>query len=107
MHLLKKVILSIPSIIGLAYIFTFFNPKSIAWISNNIVDFEYQGPIVNISILIQIGYLIFRLWRYKNLKKSIKTNWTILLILFNSITSLIYIWKKDDEFLELNNKHSA
>ena len=99
-----KILLSIPSIIGLAYMWTFIDPKSIAWISNNIVPFEFQSPIITSLILIQLGYLIYRLWSYKNIVREKKSEWTFLLIIFNVITCLIYIWQKDDQFESKNNQ---
>lgn len=99
-----KVLLSIPSIIGLAYLWTFIDPKSIALFSNNLVSYEYQSPIVNSLILIQLVFLLYRLWSYKNLEKEKKSAWTFLLIAFNVVTSLIYIWQKDDQFESMNQK---
>ncbi len=99
-----KVLLSIPSIIGLAYLWTFIDPKSIAWFSNNLVSYEYQSPIVNSLILIQLVFLLYRLWSYKNIEKEKKSAWTFLLIAFNVVTSLIYIWQKDDQFESMNQK---
>jgi len=99
-----KILLSIPSIIGLAYMWTFIDPKSIAWISNNIVSFEYQSPTITSLILIQLGYLIYRLWSYKNIGGEKKLEWTFLFIVFNVITCLIYIWQKDGQFELMNQK---
>ena len=64
------------------------------------------GTLQALTIL-QLVILIRKLWSFKNLEKSKKSDWTWLLILFNSITSLIFIWKRVDEFEELNNKKSA
>ena len=83
-----------PSLVGLVYMWTYIFPKSIAWVSNNIVAYEFQNPIVTGFILIQLGYLIHKLWSFKNLQKERKINWTILLVVFNVITSLIFIWRK-------------
>ena len=107
MKSLTKILLSIPSIIGLVYIWTFINPKSIVWFSKNIVSYEFQSPIVNSLVLFQLGYLIFRLWSYKNIEKELKSEWTFLLIFFNVVTCLIYIWKKDDQFELMNQKLSS
>ncbi len=81
---------------------TFLNVDFFKWITNNIIGFEYQGIIVNGIILMQIGYLIYRLWNYKNVERKIKMEWTWLLIIFNFLSSLIFIWKKDTEFKNLN-----
>ncbi|MCB0451565.1 MAG: hypothetical protein KDC94_01480, partial [Aequorivita sp.] len=45
-------------------IWTFIYPKSLAWISNNIVSHEYQNPIINNLILIQIEYLILKVMKF-------------------------------------------
>ncbi len=81
---------------------TFLSVDFFKWITNNIIGFEYQGIIVNGIILMQIGYLIYRLWNYKNVERKIKMEWTWLLIIFNFLSSLIFIWKKDTEFKNLN-----
>lgn len=94
---LTKIFLTIPSIIGIVYMFTFWSIDFFKWITNNVVGFEFQAPIVNGLILLQIGYLIYRLWNYKNVEKKTKTEWTWLLVIFNFISSLFFIWKKDDE----------
>ena len=98
MNIFTKLILSIPSVIGIIYMFSYWSMGFFRWITNNIVSYEYQIPIVNGLILLQIGYLIFQLWGYKRVAKSIKTNWTILLVIFNPLSSLIYIWKKNEKF---------
>jgi len=102
MNYFVKILLSIPSIVGTIYMITFWNIDVFKWITNNIVEFSYQTPIVNGLVLIQIGYLIYRLWNYKNVAKNIKTKWTVFLVLFNFVSSLFFIWKKDNELQQLN-----
>ena len=99
---LTKILLTIPSFIGIVYMITFLSIDFFKWITNNLVGFEYQAPIVNGLILTQSGYLIYRLWNYKNVEKKVKTEWTWLLILGNFISSLFFIWKKDVELEKLN-----
>ena len=99
---LIKILLSIPSIVGIVYLITFWSIDFFKWITNNVIGFEYQAPIVNGLILIQITYLIYRLWNFKNIDKHKKTMWTVLLVIFNCVASLIFIWKKDNEFEQLN-----
>ncbi|AKA33839.1 hypothetical protein [Flagellimonas lutaonensis] len=106
MSVLAKIILSIPSLIGIIYMLSFWSIDFFKWISNKIVSYEYQTPIINGLVLLQIGYLIYRLWTYKNLPKSKKTNWTVLLVIFNVVSSLIFIWKKDREF-GIENKNTV
>jgi len=101
-----KILLSIPSIVGIVYMFTFLSVDFFKWITNNVVGFEYQTPIINGLILIQIGYLIYQLWNYKNVEKKTKIEWTWLLVIFNFISSLFFIWKKDAE-LKKKNKNTV
>jgi len=103
---LTKIIFTIPSLFGIVYVLTFISTDFLKWITNNIVGFEYQALIVNGLILMQIGYLIYRLWNYKNIDKKIKTEWTWLLIIFNFISSLVFIWKKDTELEKNNTVHN-
>lgn len=86
--------------------FSFWSIDFFKWISNNVVDYKYQIPIVNGLVFLQIGYLIFRLWAYKNLSKSKKTKWTTLLVIFNVVSGLIFIWKKEKEF-GIKNKNTV
>ncbi|PWL40342.1 hypothetical protein DKG77_05855 [Flagellimonas aquimarina] len=106
MNVFFKTLLSIPSIVGIAYMISFWSIDFLKWISNNLVDFQYQAPIVNGLTLLQIGILIYRLWTYKNLPKEKKTNWTIFLVVFNVIASLIFIWKKDYVFEKMDKSTS-
>jgi hypothetical protein len=102
MNLPSKLFLSIPPLIGIIYSLTFFNVDFFKWFNNNIVPFEYQNALISAVTLPHIGYLIYRLWSYNNIAKKTKTEWTVLLIWFNVISSLFYIWKKDDEFRQRN-----
>lgn len=104
---LTKIILTIPSLFGIVYILTFISTDFLKWITNNIIGFEYQALIVNGLILMQIGYLIYRLWDYKSVEKKVKTEWTWLLIIFNFISSLVFIWKKDVELEKNNTVHNT
>lgn len=52
--------------------------------------------------IIQLVILIRRIWKFKNVPKSDKWDWTGILIFFSLILILIYIWKKDDEFVEMD-----
>ncbi|MCT4665980.1 MAG: hypothetical protein N4A45_12195 [Flavobacteriales bacterium] len=99
---LTKILLSIPSILGFVDALTYWNMNFFKWITNNVIGYEYLAPFVSGMILIQIGYLIYRLWGYKNLEKKIKTEWTWFLIIFYFISGLFFIWKKDTELNKMN-----
>ncbi len=104
---LTKILLTVPSVIGIFYMITFLSVDFFKWITNNVVGFEYQTPIMYGLFLMQSGYLINRLWNYKNVEKKVKTEWTWLLILGNFISSFYFIWKKNNELIQMNKKYSA
>jgi hypothetical protein len=103
----NKILLTIPSILGLSYMMTFWFPTEFRWLVPSMKAYYIQIGALQALTILQLVILIRKLWSFKNLEKSRKSNWTWLLILFNSITSLIFIWKRVDEFEELNNKKSA
>ncbi|MDX1446968.1 hypothetical protein [Lishizhenia sp.] len=100
----NKILLTIPSILGLSYMPTVWIPKEFHWLVPSMKAYYIQVGTLQALTILQLVILIRKLWSFKNLEKSKKSDWTWLLILFNSITSLIFIWKRVDEFEELNNK---
>ena len=99
----NKILLSIPSILGLSYILTFWFPTEFHWLVPSMKAYYFQIGILQTLIILQLVILIRKLWSFKNLDKSKKKNWTWLLILYNLLTCLFFIWKQLDEFEELNN----
>ena len=100
-----KLALSIPSLTGLYFFLSLWYPS----LGNAIY---YSMEMYNIQILtllglttIQLLLLLIRLWQFENLNKSTKWEWTKALLFFNVISSLIYIWEKDEEFM--NNEKKA
>ena len=70
------------------------------WITNNIFPFEQQIVLIALITLISysaLGYLIHRLWTFKNLHNSTKVNWTFRLLFFGIFIMPFYIWKTDNE----------
>jgi len=61
-----------------------------------------QVGILDTLLIIQLIVLIKKLWSFKNLDKSAKIEWTIYMIIFNTIAILIMIWSKLDEFEKIN-----
>ena len=59
--------------------------------------YNVQMTIVKLIQIIQIALLIKALWRLKRLKKSVKWNWTWLMIFFNPIATMYFVWVKLDE----------
>jgi hypothetical protein len=82
---------------------TFMYPEKFTWLIPDMKTYYILTLTIKALLIIQIVILIVRVWSYKNISKSIKINWTWLLLLFGIITSLIYIWKKDNELIEINN----
>lgn len=97
---MTKIILTIPSLINIVYMTTYWNVDFYKWISNKILEYQYQDFIIIGLILIQSGYLIYRLWNHKNVHRKTKTEWTWLLLIFNFISSLVFIWKIDAELIK-------
>lgn len=99
-----KILLTIPSILGLSYMVTFMFPVEFHWLVPTMKAYYIQIGIFQGLTIIQLIILIRKLWSFKKLEKSIKSDWTWILILFNSIASLIFIWKRVDKFEELDNQ---
>ena len=102
MKKITKILLTIPSVLGLSYMLTFWFPVEFHWLVPSMKAYYIQIGILQGLNIIQLVILLRKLWSFKNLEKSRKTDWTWILILFNSIASLIFIWKRVDEFEELN-----
>jgi len=100
----SKILLTIPSILGLSYMLTFWFPVELHWLVPSMKAYNIQIGIIQTLTIIQLVVLIRKLWSFKNLEKSKKSDWTWILILFSLISSLIFIWKKVDEFEEINHK---
>ena|SRR5690606_18610190 len=98
-----KLLLTISYLLSLIYTITFFNVDFFRWITNNVLPYEYQTVVVNLIYLPALVYLIYRIWTFKNINKNMKGNWTVFLIFVGIITMPIYIWKKDDDFIEQNS----
>jgi formate-dependent nitrite reductase membrane component NrfD len=105
MHNMKrttKILLTIPSILGLSYMLTFIYPVEFHWLVPSMQAYYIQIGIINGLTIIQLIILIKKLWSFKYIEKSRKSDWTWILIIFNQVASLIFIWKQVDEFAKLN-----
>jgi FlaA1/EpsC-like NDP-sugar epimerase len=105
MNRFTKIILSIPSIFGIFYMVTFWFPTQFRWLIRVESDYNIQ-LIRNVLIAIAVLFLLLRVWNLKNVDKKIKWTWFLLLIVFNFISSLIYIWIYDDKLSSSNTKHN-
>jgi hypothetical protein len=101
---LTKILLTIPSVLSFLYMFTFWFPTKFVWLIPSIKVYYIQMLALQILTVGQLIFLIVRLWSFKNIKKSVKSNWTWYLILFNFITCPIYIWKNDSELIQAERK---
>lgn len=98
MYNTTKILLSIPSVITFAFVLTSWFP----FLITDIQKYTFSVVIVKALLLFQVLYLSIRIWRFKNVEKPKKTKWILLIIFFSAVSSLIYIWRKDAEFLENN-----
>lgn len=99
----RKIWLTIPPILTFSYTFTFWFPTEFHWLVPSMKVYYLQVGTLQALTMAQLIILIRKLWSFKNIDKSKKTDWTWLLLLFTTVTSLIFIWKKADEFEKLNN----
>jgi len=83
--------------------FTFWFPTEFHWLVPSMEVYYLQVGTLQALTVAQLIILIRKLWSFKKIEKSKKTDWTWLLLLFTMVTSLIFIWKKVDEFEKLNN----
>ena len=77
-------------------------PTELHWLTPSMKAYYIQVGTLQALIILQLVILIKKLWSFKNLEKTRKTEWTWLLILFSSISALIFLWKRVDEFEEIN-----
>lgn len=106
MHVIKKIGLSIPTIIGIGFMVINLFPSEFAWLTPSMEVYYIQFFMIWALSILQLSILILQLWSFKNLEKSQKWNWTFLLIVYAFVTTLIFIWKRHDE-LEKENKKKA
>ena len=84
--------------------FVFWLPEETHWLVPTMNVYYIQLFSIYILTAFQLIYLIIKLWKYENVDRKIKVEWTWLFLFFTSITSLIFIWKKIDEFENSNNQ---
>lgn len=104
MGIQKKILLSIPSIISIVYFFTYILfPKNYSLSMN---DYYLITISINILIIIQIIIIMKIISSYKNIESEKKWIWLIILIVFQAIGSLFFIWNRNEKLkLENENKH--
>ena len=103
MNIFTKISLTIPPILSIGYFVTFASPSDFAWLFPTMKSYNIQMIILWGLNLFQLIYLINKLWSFKEIDKSIKNEWTWILIFFSAISSLIFIWQKHDK-LAISNR---
>lgn len=104
MTLIQKIICSSPNLLGFIYMLDDF---TIGLIHKKIPSMEAYYVILLallVLTLIQLIFLISRLWKYKNIEKSIKSRWTILILFYNLLITPYYIWVTDDKLQAENQQ---
>jgi len=97
-----KILVSIPLVVFLVYVLIFpFNSIS-RWLYPTMNAYYIQVGILQVSNLVIMVVLLRKLWSFKHIERSKKTEWTWLLILFPPVSSVIFVWKSVDRFRDLN-----
>lgn len=97
-----KVLLTLPSFLTFCFTITLNFPTEFKWLTPSMDMYYLQLGALQILTLTQVIVLIKKLWSFQKVKKSIKVEWTWILILFSSISSVIFIWRKVDELEAIN-----
>ncbi|MDX5468233.1 MAG: hypothetical protein LPK45_00205 [Bacteroidota bacterium] len=104
MKITNKILLSLPSaLMGFVILILYF-PKEFAWLSPSLKEYYFQLIVLELLYLIQVIPLIRKLWTLKQVKKSIKLEWTWIILFFSPISSLVFIWSKWEELNKINQK---
>ena len=104
---MKKILFSIPSILLLVIIplnfFIELEDYSVITFDN---IFNFVLFLQIFAILVYI-LLVKKLWGFKETSKSTKWTWTLLMILvFQPITTLIYVWSIENELISNESRTS-
>lgn len=102
-----KILLSIPSIISITYFLTYFLfPEIFTPLINNIGNYYIVTISINLLVILQLVVLIYLIWKYKPLTKAQKWNWTLFLIILQSLGALIFIWNINSKLTKQQKKKS-
>ncbi len=100
----RKLILTVPSLVSLFYFFVFAFPSEFNWVFPSWTSYYIQVGVLNGGVLSISIYLIVRIWRFKYIERTRKSGWTFIIVFFGSLAQLIYIWKKDKDFVSRNTQ---
>ena len=101
----EKIVLTIPSVLSLAFMFVFIFPSELKWFTPSMNVFYAEVAVVQLVTLTQVIFLLHQLWSFKKIERKIKVAWTWFLFLFTAISALVLIWSRFDTFDELNNRN--
>jgi hypothetical protein len=102
MKIAYKILLSIPSLLGLVLWLSHLTPEKFTWLLPDFATYQTWTTSINALVLLTMVILIRRLWKFETIDKSKKTQWTALIILLNFVSTLFYIWKADDQMVREN-----
>ncbi|NND50897.1 MAG: hypothetical protein HKN54_00740 [Flavobacteriaceae bacterium] len=103
MNKITKIVLSIPPVILLFFIISFWFPAELDWLTPKSETYQIKLFTIIGSNLMTMVYLIFRILSFKFVLRSIRTEWIWIVIVIYLPASLYYIWFKDAEFEILND----
>lgn len=93
----NKILLTIPSVLSLLFLLAMWFPKKIPLLTPTTTIYQIEVLSILVLMLVQLIILLYKLWSFKNISKSEKSEWTWYLILFNTIAALFLIWSKIDK----------
>lgn len=104
-----KILHTLPSVLILA---TFLFPRKFPLIEFKQADdpmfsYYFHMSIVFVIIVFQIVILLRKIRSYKNVEKSIKSKWTGILLMYNTLGAVVFVWSKVDELELLNSENES
>lgn len=102
----QKILLSIPSIIGLLFMFVYIFPTKFSWLLHGMNSYYIWVGSINTAIFTTVIILIRRLWTFKKVDKSTRWIWTLNMMFFHALAILVYVWKVDKQMITKNQKLS-
>jgi hypothetical protein len=77
--------------------FNYIFPLKFGWLIPDMKSYYIWVISINATVIASAIILIWRIWAFKEIEKSKKRIWTWLMILFNSILILIFIWRIENQ----------
>jgi hypothetical protein len=94
MNVLVKIILSVPSLLGLFYLVAIMFPIEFNWVFHTMELYYIQLVTSQLITGIQLIFLIRYIWLKSKLINGEKSMWTWLLVFLSPFTGLVFIWKR-------------